>query len=154
MLHDASITACSAAAIAGMINVSTSVLLMPPPSLPLLQPSAVQSAWIRAAADLILDDREYTEVFDALEVLLGVILTDLRSEPNDSYVPGPWYGAVTWRDRHARPTPEQQLLDRLRAKGDAAPEVQAGLFGGSGERAIHAAETFAENSVTARAQRW
>jgi len=102
-------------------------------------------------AQLIVDDREYNEVFDALEVLLGVIATDLRSQPNDGYIPGPWYGSFTWRDRHTQRKVEQQLLDRLRAEADAAAEVQAGLFGGSSERAIDAAEAFVEMSSSVRA---
>lgn len=105
-------------------------------------------------ADLIVDDPEYLQVFDSLEVLYGVIMTDLRSQPTEGYVPSPWFGSFTWRERHSPRPVERQLLERLQAERDDAPEVRAGLFGGSSERAITAAEQFVEAAANVRQQRW
>jgi hypothetical protein len=102
-------------------------------------------------ADLILDHDEFNEQFDAFEVLLGVMVTDLRDTGAPDYYVYPWFGSFMWRSRHETATIQQALLDRLRMQGDAAPEVRAGLFGGSSERAISAAEAFVEMS---RRSRW
>ena len=105
-------------------------------------------------ADLIVDDREYDEVFDKLEVLLGIVVMDLRLEgaPDGGYVPGPWYGSFTWRNR-SRPPLEQRLLARLQAQGSDAPELQGGLFGGSSDGALRAAERFVASAAEVRQQR-
>jgi hypothetical protein len=105
-------------------------------------------------ADLIVDDNEFNEQFDAFEVLLGVIATDLRDTGPPNYYAYPWFGSFTWRSRYETAPIEQALLDHLRTQGDSAPEVRAGLFGGSSERAVSAAEAFVEMSRTARASRW
>lgn len=104
-------------------------------------------------ADLILDDNEFNEQFDAFEVLLGAMATDLRDTGAPNYYAYPWFGSFTWRSRYDTVPIEQALLDRLREQGDSAPEVRAGLFGGSSERAVSAAEAFVEMSRTSRSSR-
>ncbi len=105
-------------------------------------------------ADLILDDSEFNEQFDAFEVLLGVMATDLRDTGRPDYYVYPWFGSFTWRSRYETVPIERALLDRLRTQGGSAPEIRAGLFGGSSERAVSAAEAFVEMASTTRSSRW
>jgi hypothetical protein len=98
------------------------------------------------------DDEEYDEAFDATEVILGVVDLDLS---NDRFRDQPerpmsaktlWFGRAGWRARSGRRTnPVSVLADELSAEGSKWPPIEAGLFGGSVERANVAIEQYRED---------
>jgi hypothetical protein len=102
----------------------------------------------------IPDDDDYTETFDALEVLLGVIATDAQRQAaaSNRYLDGAWFGSFTWRSRRSGVKIEDRLRAELEAAGETwAPLVQ-GLFGGSLDRAVEAFDQFNGEAGQARRQ--
>lgn len=106
---------------------------------------------------VVPSDAQYTRNFDTLEYLLGLILTDLRSqrEANDPYITGPRIGSYGWRYKHERRGgPWEQVQRDLAHQGDLWPPLRAGLFGGSLERAREATESFNQFVTEARSRFW
>lgn len=99
---------------------------------------------------VIPSDSQYTLTFDRLEYLLGLILTDLRSqrEEHDPYIVGHWIGSYGWRYRHGqRGGPWERVERELADQAEEWPPLQAGLFGGSLGRAKQAVESL-NQSIT------
>lgn len=95
-------------------------------------------------ASLIPDDSDFSDLFDEAEVLLAVLAADekLQAKQRGQYRHGAWYGRFSWRERHVDNPLYQRMHIDLLAAGDAWKPLQAGLFGGSQERAIAAFEDF------------
>ncbi|WP_370939297.1 toll/interleukin-1 receptor domain-containing protein [Amycolatopsis sp. cg13] len=94
---------------------------------------------------LIFDPEEYTETFDKLEVLLSALAIDLGKLP-ETYTDGPWLGSFTWRRRYGASTAEGAMQAELKEQGIDWPPLQAGLFGGSLERATQAFDELIERA--------
>ena len=92
---------------------------------------------------LILNPDDYTETFDHLEVLLSALAIDLQA--SSSYSDGPWLGSFTWRS-HGAATVERKIQDELKERGERWPPLQAGLFGGSFDRATKAFDELIEKT--------
>lgn len=107
-------------------------------------------------SDLIPDEEEYTEHFDATEVLLGVIAAHekVKAHEDGRYIHGPWYGSFTWRDRHGNLSIEERLRQEIEREGASWQPLTAGLFDGSAEKALAAAQSFVDNAGDARSRRW
>ncbi len=112
--------------------------------------------------DTIVDDDEYSETFDKLEVLLGLLVADLRiRDRSDDARSGPWIpnpttGRFTWRDRYANNehTVERRMLASLVEAGEAWPPLRAGMFDGSVARANAAFDYFIPIAEEGRKSRW
>ena len=96
--------------------------------------------------DLVPDDTDYTELFDEVEVLLGVLAEDSYLYVKDTqnvYLTGGWFGRFTWREQYASTAPVHRRMEaELKSAGAAWAPLKAGLFGGSYERAIRAFDSF------------
>ena len=86
-----------------------------------------------AFADLVPDDREYTEAFDRFEYIGSLVLNDLGG-----YWPG---GCFVWRNG-GRLTAEVQR--EIESAGEYWPPLKAGLFGGSFDRLIEVKQSLDE----------
>ncbi len=112
--------------------------------------------------DTIVDDDEYSETFDRLEVLLGLLVADLgiRHRSDDArsgpWIPNPTTGRFTWRDRCANneQTVERRMLASLIEAGEAWPPLRAGMFDGSVARANAAFDHFIPIAEEGRKSRW
>jgi hypothetical protein len=108
-------------------------------------------------AGSVLDTQDHDETFDQLEVLLALIADDVKASLKriGAYSPGAWYGSFGWRGRHSdRPPVERRLFEEFEVAGDSWPPLQAGLFGGSAERASEAFERFLPQVEQARGRMW
>ncbi|MEA5366464.1 toll/interleukin-1 receptor domain-containing protein [Amycolatopsis sp., V23-08] len=94
---------------------------------------------------LILDPDDYTEAFDKLEVLLSALAIDLKKIP-ETYADGPWIGSFTWRRRYNASTAEGEMQAELKEQGARWSPLQAGLFGGSLDRATQAFDDLIERT--------
>jgi hypothetical protein len=105
--------------------------------------------------NLILDEDDYTELFDETEIMLAMIALDEKREAEESrlYMHGPWYGSFTWRDRHMRDPIEQRVRKSLIDAADTWSPLKAGLFGGPAERVKAVADIFVEEASLARQRR-
>ena len=102
-------------------------------------------------ADVIPDDFEFTEVFDSLEVLFGLLVADQKAFSN-AHVAGPWIGSFVWRDRYSREdkhVEERFVADLLNDGGNSAA-LRSGLFDGNMDRAVKASRLFTEQVANAR----
>lgn len=112
--------------------------------------------------DTIVDDDQYSETFDRLEVLLGLLVADLRiRQRSDEARSGPWIpnpttGRFTWRDQYANneQTVERRVLASLVEAGEAWPPLRAGMFDGSVARAKAAFDYFIPIAEEGRKSRW
>jgi hypothetical protein len=106
-------------------------------------------------SDLLPDIDEYSETFDRLEILLGVIAADARAQLHEKglYADDPYVGAFSWRDRYSSLAVEEAMLSELESLRDNWPPIQAGLFGGSTDRAITAFRAFNQKASDARMRR-
>lgn len=104
----------------------------------------------------IPDDDDYSETFDRVEVLLGVLAADQRQQlaSQQIYAHGPWFGRFTWRDRFTEVGLEERMRAEMRSAGGGWQPVRAGMFGGKLDRAEAAFESFVEGAKRARGQRW
>jgi hypothetical protein len=100
--------------------------------------------------DFIPDDFEFTEVFDRLEILFGLLVADQKAVSN-AYVAGPWMGSFVWRDRYSREGKhvEERFVDDLLNDGGSSA-LRSGLFGGKMERAVEASQSFTAQIAKAR----
>jgi hypothetical protein len=102
----------------------------------------------------IVDDSEYSDLFDRVEVFLALLSIDLNSQRQDQhiYLDGPYIGRFTWRDpyRGEREAPEAILSRQLRDHKERWLPLRAGLFGGSAERAAAALKSFTREADEAR----
>lgn len=105
-----------------------------------------------AMRDLIPDNLEYTELFDRTEVLLGLFTMDLRLSRGGGppYIPPPSLGSFSWRNRHSMEGFELLVQRECEQAGESWGPLQAGLFGGSAERAQAAFAAFADEASRAR----
>lgn len=113
---------------------------------------------------LVPDDGDYSEMFDRFEILLGVLMADLRVQayPSDGerwtgpWIGEPYTGRFTWRDRHAEVAErvEVRYAREAESAGERWSPLASGLFGGSWDRAKTALEHFLETAARARSQRW
>jgi hypothetical protein len=103
----------------------------------------------------IRDDDDYDEIFDRVEVLLGVIAEDAASQQKAAghYLPGGWTGRYTWRSRFVPGGIFGQIHNELLSQESSWPPLTAGLFGGSTERANEAFAAMQDTVDRAR-QRW
>ena len=96
------------------------------------------------------DGEAYDSAFDSTEVMLGIVAADLFITQSGGEVERPirlrpsWFGRSAWRSRR-RPDPVQAILDNLTAQDESWPPLQAGLFGGSVDRARTATTYYAES---------
>jgi hypothetical protein len=106
--------------------------------------------------DLIPDDADYTTAFDRLEVLLALVAADLalQHKPGDPYPDGPWYGSYTWRDQYLREGIEAKVASECTTEQSRWPPIEAGLFGGSPDRADAACQVVLEGAAEARRNRF
>src|SRR5205823_7708282 len=98
------------------------------------------------------DDVDYTEKFDRLEFLLALLAmdTELVGKSSQLWLPGPWYGSFTWRDRSSRPTLEERIHSEYQNLGEQWPPMLAGFFDGSPERAEVAFDSLLEEIAKVR----
>lgn len=106
-----------------------------------------------------VDDDAYESAFDYAEVALGVVTEDLAivratgsGRPYRFY--NKWFGRATWRYARDRCDPVADLSAEHAALGTSWAALQAGLFGGSGERAAAAIEQFGETFREVAGRRW
>lgn len=98
-------------------------------------------------------DARYTDAFDRACVLMDALALDLRSANTmHRYRPAyPSFGSYTWRYRHREDPIESIMLGEL---SSSSPMLQAGLFGGSFERASTAFTQLVESAGQVRNQHW
>jgi len=98
-------------------------------------------------AQLIPDDEEYDEVFDAAELLLTLIAVDAKAQAkaqgSTAYLCGGWTGRFVRREQHRAKKSTAEMHARIRSEGAAWAPLGGGLFGGSALRAITALESYA-----------
>lgn len=93
----------------------------------------------------IFDEEEYTETFDELEIILGLIAMDEKiHQAPGKYFDGPWLGAFSWRNRYFQGNIVDEVSMKLTNRGEDSPALSAGLFGGSVDRVGKAAVQFGE----------
>ena len=103
---------------------------------------------------IIPDDENYTETFAKAEVFLALMTADAEANA-DEYIPSPYYGAFTLRNRRTQQARfEQTFIDDALSSGSAWPPLSAGLFGGDVARFRSAAKTVLSGAEEARAQRY
>lgn len=81
---------------------------------------------------------QYRTLFDAAEILLSLVSTDLASQCSPCF-DGPELGLFVAHASESHPfqeTATAQMLTEARREGDRWQPVQAGLFGGSGKRLL------------------
>lgn len=103
-------------------------------------------------AELLPMKERFEESFDRFEYLLGLVHVDLRLKQNSQ----PWAptGCFMWRGRHQPSDPVKMISEELAASAAAWPPLQAGLFGGSLERAETAKTNYDELIREIRAKRF
>jgi hypothetical protein len=110
------------------------------------------------------DDDDYSEAFDRLEVMLGLLVADLRLQSipaegerwSGPYIGDPHPGRLTWRDPYADEADrvERRIQGELQREGEQWAPLKAGLFGRSTARADAAFELFTPIADRARSERW
>jgi hypothetical protein len=107
---------------------------------------------------LVPNDEDYSDLFDRTELLLDLIGLDLSDQLKSDriYVDGPRFGRATWRHRYGveSSTPENLILREAQAAGSRWEPLEAGLFGGSTDRAVATIERLAPQVAEARSRRW
>ena len=103
----------------------------------------------------VRDDDDYDEIFDRVEVLLGVIAEDAASQQKAAgyYLPDGWTGRYTWRSRFAPGGTFGKIRNEFLSQKSSWPPLTAGLFGGSTERANEAFKVM-QDAVDRARQRW
>lgn len=104
------------------------------------------------------DDADYSDLFDRTEAFLALLAIDARSHlrRQRAYFDGPYFGRFTWRERYLRDDDglAASLEGELAEHGEQWGPLQAGLFGGSVERAGAAIQEFKTGADEARRRRW
>lgn len=106
-------------------------------------------------AKMLPDDDDYTEEFNLMEIILGMIAIHEAQVARASgrHIDGAWYGSFTWRDRWADNNAiENRVLRQIVDSGDEWPGLKAGLFSGSAEAAAKAATDFVERAKEVRSE--
>ena len=105
---------------------------------------------------LVPDANDYDDLFDEVEVLLPVLAMDgyLQAREAGRYVSRGWFGRFTWRYRHSDSPIHRRLQAECEAAGSRWEPLNAGLFGGSSERAVAAFEAFGELADQVMRNRW
>lgn len=118
--------------------------------------------------DEVPNDDDFIELFDLTEIYLGLLAADdllVAKQRNQrvaesgtgtraAYRDGPWYGQSSWRHRYwGGGGPEVSLREEAEIAGSQWPPLQAGLFGGSQERAMKAFEYFISEMQQIRGNR-
>lgn len=100
---------------------------------------------------IIRDDDEYSDTFDRLEVLFGVIAEDaaIQEKAAGGYLHGGWTGRYIWRTQYARDI-FTEIYDEFRSQGSSWAPLSVGLFDRSLERAERAFAAMGENVAHAR----
>jgi hypothetical protein len=104
----------------------------------------------------VTDDHEFTELFDRTEVMLDLLILDLREQNRTSDRPSRelgWlgFGAYTWRDSFTLPV--NLFREDFAAAPDRWEPLQAGLFGGQPDRASRAWDSLTELTEQVARQR-
>lgn len=88
------------------------------------------------ARQAIPDDDDYGEIFDRVEVILGVIAQDVYNTERAAsrYTHGGWVGRYAWRS-NGRTNMFDTVRTELAQDGNSWPPLGAGFFGGEKERA-------------------
>lgn len=93
---------------------------------------------------VVPSDEQYTAAFDRFEFLLGMIVADLKEHAGEGvYIPTPPIGSYAWRYKHARGKGPREWVG-AELETDNWPAVEAGMFGGSAERARTAFDKMSE----------
>lgn len=81
-------------------------------------------------ATLIPDDREFEEVFDRTEVLLGLRaeVAKIRADAEGRYAYGGWTGRYTWKTEYFRSNLVQVELSKFTREGQQWTPLRDGLF--------------------------
>ena len=108
------------------------------------------SDWLRRRlhplfVDQFGDDDEYESAFDRVEGMFGTLDLDLKAQRPQSYLFTNWFGSAVWRYRHVQITDADEVCAEIKAMGPRWAPLAAGLFGGSAERALSAAEKYKES---------
>lgn len=106
--------------------------------------------------DLVPDPEAFNDLFDETEILLGVLAVDAYRQAlsDDRYLQRGWYGRFTWRDRHTRRPLHRRMQAECENQGVNWAPLQAGLFGGSIDRAKAAFEDFCDRADQIIQTRW
>jgi hypothetical protein len=93
------------------------------------------STYLRSAlrplfTTLIPDEKEFDEVFDRTEVLLGLRaeVARIRADAEDRYAFGGWTGRYTWKPEYFRSNLVQVELSKCTREGQEWTPLQHGLF--------------------------
>ena len=104
------------------------------------------------------DDSDYSDLFDRVEVFLALLALDQSAQRRGEsvFVDGPNYGRFTWRSqyKYTGERPQTPLVRELDDQKAEWPPLQAGLFGGSVERAATALQSFAKGADEATTRRF
>jgi len=99
------------------------------------------------------DDSDYSDVFDSVEVYLGMLATyeAQRAKEAGSYLHGAWYGSFTWRNRYGYGESIESRLGREAASPDW-PGRKAGLLVGPSESVNKAIDDFVKSAKEIRSR--
>jgi hypothetical protein len=100
---------------------------------------------------IIRDDDDYSDSFDRLEVLFGVIAEDvaIQVKAAGDYLHGGWVGRYIWRTQYARDI-FAEIYEEFRSEGPSWAPLDAGLFDRSLARAEKAFAAMGENVKNTR----
>ena len=106
----------------------------------------------------IPDDEDYSDLFDRAEILMALLAIDSENQRSAERVDfdRPSMGRFTWRNRFGRPEDriEARMHAELVSSGDSWKPLEAGLFGGSPDRATAAFESLLAQAGEARESRF
>lgn len=106
------------------------------------------------------DEGEYASAFDYAEVSVGVVNEDLGNMRDTGETGRPlrfrnkWFGRSTYRYAHRRCEPIDDIAQEKTASGTTWKPLQAGLFGGSTERAKIALDQYGETFREIASKQW
>lgn len=87
-------------------------------------------------ASLVMDEQEYDDLFDELEVMFMLLVTHERTaREGKAVLPGDGFGRFLWRNPYANPALPERMRMQLATMAGAWPPLAAGLFEGKLEAA-------------------
>jgi len=105
-------------------------------------------------ADQFVNDDDYADAFDQVEVMLDAIATDAKHQSGGFYGGARGgYGRYTYRHQYSEVPPEKRMLDEAQAAGAGWTPILGGLFGGSSDRAVAALTTVVQVAGSIRLDR-